>query len=291
MWEEADPALTSVIQRSLSIYRHELLVENFSGIPVMQQHGSADDNVPAYHSRRLHQLISQTGDHSTYVELQGKGHWFDGVMSTAPLRKFYSKILDDEITWPLLPHRFAIVIPMSMLAPRGGLLVDQLLSPDQPGRIEVEQNSSGVWALVTSNVLRFHFHGPSTRVKMPRKLIVDGHCCAVEEGTAPEGQWIVRSSDGNWIVTRAFSAHKNVYDADADRFPEMQAGAVLHNGTADSWVVSMPGFNPMEDSKSTVPNVKPLSWLCKTRGIFSNTLGQMLRSWIRLSPREGIGGI
>ena len=64
----------------MSSYRHEILLENLDS-PILQQHGSADDNVPVFHSRRLFQLQSQVSlaaDKTAYVELEGRGHWFDG---------------------------------------------------------------------------------------------------------------------------------------------------------------------------------------------------------------------
>lgn len=80
-WTVAHPKIRCILDCALSSYRHELLLENINS-HVMQQHGSADDNVPAYHSRRLFQLQLQSRsapDKTTYVELQGKNHWFDGM--------------------------------------------------------------------------------------------------------------------------------------------------------------------------------------------------------------------
>lgn len=158
-WHEADPLITSVLQASMNSYRHELLVDNFNGIPVLQQHGSADDNVPVYHSRHMNQLISVSTGSSKYVELSGVGHWFDGVMTTMPLREFYEHWLDRKQAALELPMRFTIVVanPGDM-GSRAGIVVDQLVSPGQFGRIHVERFPlSTSWVLRTSNILRFHF--------------------------------------------------------------------------------------------------------------------------------------
>lgn len=129
MWREADSGVRHVLDSCLQSYRHELLVGTFDGIPTLIQHGAADDNVPAYHSRRMNQLIIQSNKEAppTYVELEGKGHWFDGVMTTLQLRDFYAHILDLEALRPALPQSFSVVVsnPADM-GSRGGLVVDQL---------------------------------------------------------------------------------------------------------------------------------------------------------------------
>ena len=186
-------------------FRHELLTSNFKGIPIVQQHISADDNVPAFHSRRMNQLISQTNTNSDhhYVELKGEGHWIDGIMTTAPLLEFYD-ILGREVDGPRLPQEFTIVIanPADMGA-RGGLIVDQLHNPDQLGRINVERHpTSKSWILRTSNILRFHFISTQKSDIEPHKLIVDQ--CSLELPTGREkfDCWLVRLERGLWQVRK-----------------------------------------------------------------------------------------
>lgn len=175
-------------------------MENLAGIPLMRQHGSADHNVPPYHSRRMGELISQTGWSSEYSELEGKGHWFDGVMTTRPLGEFYDRILERTTEKPHIPHHFAVVVanPAST-GSRGGVVIDQLMSPNQLGKIEVEQDPTlHVWILRTSNILRFHF--------MPRKgddnlldsISVDG--CSMKLPLEHAEIWLVRSN-GTWEVS------------------------------------------------------------------------------------------
>lgn len=204
MWAEASPEITMLLQNSTRSFRHELLVANFKGIPVMQQHGSADNNVPAFHSRRMNQLISQTNGkyNHQYVELKGKSHWFDGVMTTVPLLRFYD-ILGREADWAKLPQDFTIMIanPADMGA-RGGLLVDQLSSPDQLGRIEVKRCPlSAAWVLRTSNVLRFHFTATQKSDILPHKLVIDQSSLELPLGEKKFACWLVRSEQGFWHVS------------------------------------------------------------------------------------------
>ena len=203
MWAEASPEITMLLQNSTRSFRHELLVANFKGIPIMQQHGSADNNVPAFHSRRMNQLISQTNGkyNHQYVELKGKSHWFDGVMTTVPLLRFYD-ILGREADWAKLPQDFTIMIanPADMGA-RGGLLVDQLSSPDQLGRIEVKRCPlSAAWVLRTSNVLRFHFTATQKSDILPHKLVIDQSSLELPLGEKKFACWLVRSEQGFWHV-------------------------------------------------------------------------------------------
>ena len=203
MWVEADSRVTMILRNSLRSFRHELLIPNFKGIPIMQQHGSADDNVPAFHSRRMNQLISQTNGDSShqYVELQGKNHWFDGVMTTAPLVKFYD-ILGREADWSKLPQKFTTVIanPAAMGA-RGGLLVDQLISPDQHAKIEVERcPTSMTWVVRTCNILRLHFVDTQKSNIVPCNLIIDQNSVELPPGKEKFDCWLVRSEEGFWQV-------------------------------------------------------------------------------------------
>ena len=203
MWAEADPGVTMLLQNSMRSFRHELLIPNLKGIPIMQQHNSADDNVPAFHSRRMNQLISQTnGDFlHQYVELKGKSHWFDGVMTTDPLLEFYD-LLGRKENWAKLPLEFTIIIvnPAEMIA-RGGLLVDQLISPDQLGRIEVARClKSATWVLKTSNILRLHFITTEKSDTLPHKLVIDQSSLELPPGKERFACWLVRSERGFWHV-------------------------------------------------------------------------------------------
>lgn len=203
LWHEADPRVTSILHTSLANYRHELLLENFAGIPVLQQHGSADDNVPAFHSRRLSQLIGQTGYPTVYVEMEGKGHWFDGIMTTLSLTEFYMKVLGKNEVDPELPRRFTMVVanPGDM-GSRGGIIVDQLESPDQLGRIAVERYStSTTWKLTTSNIHRWHFSSQGHSSSRPQLINIDTFTVALPPHSDTSTEfWLVKLGDGSWMV-------------------------------------------------------------------------------------------
>ena len=132
MWHEADPRKSTAVLASLSSYRHELLVPNMLGTPILQQHGQDDDNVPVYHSRRMHQLIGEADWTSQYAEIPGKGHWWDGVMTEEAVSDFLVHHLDKAPVMPELPARFSLVVANPAdTGPRGGIAVDQLEEPDR----------------------------------------------------------------------------------------------------------------------------------------------------------------
>ena len=198
---EADPRLSSLLQSALTSYRHELLLDNVSGIPLLLQHGSADDNVPVFHSRRMHQLLSQTkSDRSLvkYVELNGAGHWFDGIMTTPVLLQFYRELLDGHLSKKKSPQTFAIVVadPADM-GSKYGLEVCQKSCPGQLGRLDVLTENCGLsWSLRTSNILSFHI----TTGSAPKTVIIDSQTIDLPLDTAKPNVTFSRSSNGSWMV-------------------------------------------------------------------------------------------
>lgn len=198
------------------------------GIPILQQHGSADDNVPPFHSRRLSQLISQHGHSSRYVELPGKGHWFDGVMTTTYLRECYHQVLTKGSMTPELPSRFNIVVanPANQ-GSRGGIVVDQLVSPGQLGRLEVERSSeTSTWGCKTSNILRFHLSTRYIEGMVPHTFHVDGCLLDVPPSSCLDELWFLRSAEGSWKV--GIAANFNSV-ADPIRFRMTRAGDQYSN--------------------------------------------------------------
>ena len=202
-WHEAHPRVTSILHTSLSNYRHELLLENFAGVPILQQHGGADDNVPIFHSRRLSQLIGQTGYPTEYIEMPRKGHWFDGIMTTHSLREFYLKVLGRNEIGAELPQRFSMVVanPGDM-GSRGGIIVDQLESPDQLGRIAVERcTTSTTWKVTTSNIHRWHFMSQEHSTGRPQAVDIDTFTVTLPTDSRRSMEfWLVRLMDGSWTV-------------------------------------------------------------------------------------------
>lgn len=205
MWNEADPRVTCLVQNALSSFRHELLVSNFSGIPILQQHGSVDDNVPVFHSRRMSQLISGSNNDARqeYIELKDKNHWFNGVMTTQPLREFYQNILGGGSDLPQLPRSFTIVIanPADM-GSRGGIIVDQLCDPNQLGKIAVATSSTtDTWVLTTSNILRFHFSTTCSSKLAAHDIVIDKTSIRLPLGHGKRMYWLVHTEGGSWHVS------------------------------------------------------------------------------------------
>jgi hypothetical protein len=133
MWHEADPRKSAMTLASLNTYKHELLAANSAGIPLLQQHGQDDDNVPTYESRRMHQLINESNWSSDYWEMAGRGHWWEGVMTDGGLPEFLSRYLNDDIpSLPDVPHEFSLIVGNpGDTGPKGGIAIDQLEEPDR----------------------------------------------------------------------------------------------------------------------------------------------------------------
>ncbi|KAJ6130117.1 hypothetical protein N7512_002897 [Penicillium capsulatum] len=216
MWQRCEPLLSSIIQRARSTYKHELLLGNLAGIPIAQQHGSADDNVPVYHARLMHTILDQIQWPSSYNELPGKGHWFEGVMTTSFLTSFYYAMVDR--TKPRFegtttsPSRaddpeimsmgpFTITVPASgNLGSMAGIQVDQLVSPDMNGKLRVHRDpKTHTWHIRTHNIFRFHLTKASPRVDLPATMVLD----QLEEPFSVnpaqlDRTWYVKLADGSW---------------------------------------------------------------------------------------------
>ncbi|KAL6705360.1 hypothetical protein ACN47E_007009 [Coniothyrium glycines] len=147
-WQPADPRRIAVVSASLNSYRHEMLMSNTRGIPIQQQHGEVDDNVPAYHSRFLGQQLYLAGADSSYNEVPGQNHWWDTIMTTADLLDFYHAQTQSEVVLPRKLQNFSIVVadPGDM-GSKGGITVTRLVEPGQYGRVTVHGRT-----IRTSNV-------------------------------------------------------------------------------------------------------------------------------------------
>ncbi|KAI6913175.1 alpha/beta-hydrolase [Hortaea werneckii] len=139
-WRTTDPGKDAVIQASLNSYRHELLLENAKGIPILQQHGSEDDNVPPYHSRLLSELLEQAGVATEYHEMPGKPHWWDGAMTTKPLQNFYRRVLGAPLKLSSLAQNNEFVVVSTGqgdVGPKNGVLISSTTTPGQLAKVYV----------------------------------------------------------------------------------------------------------------------------------------------------------
>ncbi|KAI5297634.1 putative aminophospholipid-translocase [Ascosphaera pollenicola] len=177
MWRDGDAMLEAVFRVARQAWKHELLIENFAGMPVLQQHGSADDNVPVYHSRLMHQLAGST----TYHELSGEPHWRDGVLETSHLLEFYRQHASKPTHE--LPSEFSLIVRAAgSIGPRGGIAVEQLTSPHRAGRIDVSRRGGdglgSSWVLKTQNIRSFHIRRSAAAAAaglFPKEVQIDGH--------------------------------------------------------------------------------------------------------------------
>ncbi|KAF2121254.1 hypothetical protein BDV96DRAFT_563871 [Lophiotrema nucula] len=193
LWQPADPRRTAVISGSLNSYRHEMLMENAQGIPIVQQHGEIDDNVPAYNSRLLSQMLFQAGTNSSYYELPGKNHWFDTVMTTDDLKEFYRTQTSSTEAIPRRLQSFSFVVadPGDM-GPKGGIRVTHLEDPGQYGRVHVQSHT-----IRTSNVMSLEL---DTKIWVKSSMSIDGESFDVSQASGDERAFALSKEGGLWKV-------------------------------------------------------------------------------------------
>lgn len=191
------PSLRALLDISLSSYRHELLLENTKGIHVVQQHGGIDDNVPAFHSRLMSQLIHQAGSASSYFELEGRNHWFDGIMTTKPLSEFFEQELNGVKHSVHPPESFTLAVANPAdSGPKFGIEILHLRRLGQLGKVHASfSSSSATCFLQTSNVLSLRLPAiyPQTH-----DIVVDGQAMDLSLQTKSHDLWL--TPDGSWKV-------------------------------------------------------------------------------------------
>jgi predicted peptidase len=176
LWQPADPRRTAVVGASLKSYRHEMLMANVRGIPIQQQHGAVDDNVPTYHSRFLAQQLHLSGARSNYSEVPKQNHWWEGVMTTSQLVDFYHSQARNEDVLPRKLDEFTIVVgdPGDM-GSKSGIGVLQLDDPGQYGKVDVKGHN-----IKTTNVVSLEFDNTI----WTDTITVDGQTLDVSQATA-----------------------------------------------------------------------------------------------------------
>lgn len=197
LWRPMDSSIRSLLDTSLSGYRHERLLTNAQHISIFQQHGSADGNVPVFHSRLMSQLIHQAGANSTYVELKGEDHWFDGIMTTDPLKDFYRQHLDGVQSSVTPPNSFSFVVANpAHMGTKHGISVFHLLRTGRLGKVEVSfALSEPTCSIKTSNILSLRLPAVYSR---SHELTIDGQVIRLSPSSETLDLW--RHPDGNWKV-------------------------------------------------------------------------------------------
>jgi predicted esterase len=198
-WRSMDPRKRAVIEASANSYRHELLASNAKGIPIFQQHGSADDNVPAYHSRLMSQLLSESAWESEYSELPGQGHWFDGILTTDGLQKFYREQLrNPKLTSDYSNFELVVANPGDM-GSKGGVEVLYLEDPGQLGKIHASlDHNRTTWSFKTENVLAFQIDDKKGNVK---EVKIDGQKVTLQPPNSDNKEKtlnFLKIGQGNW---------------------------------------------------------------------------------------------
>lgn len=222
-WRVADPRKTAIVQASLGSYRHELLLGNTKDIPILQQHGSADDNVPAYHSRLMYQLLPQSDSGSVYHEMEGKPHYWDGVMTTQPLSDFLEHHLtqsadqDGDLTKIRRPFTVTTMNPADTVSLHG-IRILGLAIPGQLGKVEVVHEGPHTYTLYTSNVRELEI---STHTFDKDAISIDDEI--VNLNKEDETMVIKLASEGTWIASNTKAN---------DTLPETRNGRQL--GSVDS---------------------------------------------------------
>ncbi|KAF2427163.1 hypothetical protein EJ08DRAFT_689074 [Tothia fuscella] len=191
-WRTMDPRRRAIIEGAGNSYRHELLSANAKRIPIYQQHGGADDNVPTYHSRLMNQLLFEAGTSAEFSELPGKGHWWEGVMTTEGLSRFYQEQLKNSKVEPenLTEFEIAVGNPGDM-GSKSGVQVLYLEDPGLIGRVRVSVNGSFA-VLKTANVLAFEIDNAKRGLKNAK---VDGQ--EVKIDSAGQVQFF-KDEKGHW---------------------------------------------------------------------------------------------
>jgi hypothetical protein len=229
LWQPADPQKTAVVHAALNNYKHELLLGNAKYIPIVQQHGSADDNVPAFHSRLMHERLEMLQWHSNYYELAGGGHWFDGIMTTPQLRHFYRTSAANMSTGQgNIEFTLTVANPVATGSKRG-FKITRLRDPGQLGKLYVQiSHDTGYAKIRTSNVISFDIRLPSlpTEIEVDDQEILHGLQVLKEQ----DGFEVFKTAHGQWTT-------KAVHSIDTS-----EAGLVHQVGALDSILKSNGAF-------------------------------------------------
>jgi hypothetical protein len=101
-------------------------------------------------------------------EHPGKGHWWDTILNTREYSEFVEKHTENpkNVVDELSSFTVTVVNPAGS-GSKGGITVEQLVTPYHLGRIDVKIERDGrrnsTWHLSTTNIRRFRFEGDIVR--------------------------------------------------------------------------------------------------------------------------------
>jgi hypothetical protein len=98
---------------------------------------------------------------SSISEVDGKGHWFDGVLSDDEAQKFLDRYLDREVNPTLLKPPFPDAFTITTMNPfstgsKGGIRILQAQVPFRLATLRVRRKGDQ-WIMDTTNVRRLGF--------------------------------------------------------------------------------------------------------------------------------------
>jgi len=173
----ADPVLRALLESSIAEFDTDLYTPNLVGLPLIARTGADDDNVPPVNSRRLIRLLNELngkGGVPALSEVEGGGHWFDGIMTSGDVGDFLAGHTMMHTPLPPFPESYTVVTlnPASSGA-RGGLVIQQLRIPARAGRLHVvQQRTQGQLIIKTENVRRFGMTTDNRTTST--ELVIDG---------------------------------------------------------------------------------------------------------------------
>lgn len=232
-WKPAEPKKRAIVEAVTNSYRSEYLAKNAMGIPIQQQHGSADDNVPAYHSRQMSQLLSEAGSPNNYSEIAGAGHWWDGIVTTDVLKDFYQASVAKAHDATALPEEFELIVanPADTGA-KYGYRVLYLEEPGELGRLRGRRDKTTGWSIETDNILAFKWDPKLLKID---SVVLDGIIVKAGENPYDTTVELWRSS-GTWSTKR----------------PDDELRSIDHFGGLDAILRTNGPFEIMSHSNKTL---------------------------------------
>ncbi|GAO46412.1 alpha/beta-hydrolase [Saitoella complicata NRRL Y-17804] len=247
MWE-ANHEVMSIINEVLSEYDASLYVNNVVGTKVLARHGSADDNVPVYHSRRMVELLRMHGVDASLDVVKGESHWWDGVMTAGRLGEFLIDCLGKSRSpvrsGPLSKVQHSTAAQHAFVKRQGrqaGHIADVI---DTPDTLTVVIPALGqVYLDIASDIVRGFYNYFGMDVRIAYEDQVDGEDC--------RGNVIALGNpDQNSIVAEAFErqapaiqAMENGYVVGDAKYSEPGTGVIFAHPYQGRLMLSIAGLD------------------------------------------------